>query len=151
MTTLTQDRIEKHIHLRATRGRVWRALTDAKEFGEWFKVRLDGDFVEGAAVHGQITHAGYEHLRLELLVEKIEPETYFSYRWHPFAIDTKTDYSSEPMTLVEFRLEESKGGTTLTIVESGFDRIPEHRRDKAFRMNAEGWSAQLLNIERHVA
>jgi uncharacterized protein YndB with AHSA1/START domain len=112
------DRIEKKILLRAPRARVWRALTDAKEFGTWFRVELDGAFVEGAAVRGHITHPGYEHLTMEVLVERIEPERLFSYRWHPYAIDPAVDYSSEPTTLVEFRLEEAEGGTLLTITES---------------------------------
>ena len=145
------DRIEKNAVLRAPRSRVWRALTDWQEFGQWFRVALDGPFVEGAAVRGKITHPGYEHLTMEVTVERMEPERYFAYRWHPYAIDPQVDYSTEPTTLVEFRLEEAAGGTALTIVESGFDRIPAARRAEAFRMNEGGWTAQLTNIERHVA
>ena len=145
------DRIEKNVVLRAPRARVWRAIINADEFGAWFGVRLEGGFAEGKKVRGKITYPGYEHLTLEVEVERIEPERYFAYRWHPYAIDPKADYSSEPTTLVEFRLEETAGGTSLTIVESGFDEIPLERRAEAFRMNDGGWAEQTKNIERHVA
>ena len=145
------DRIEKKILLHATRSRVWRALVSAEEFGVWFGVKLTDPFAPGATVRGKITAQGYEHLTLEIQVEQIEPERYFSYRWHPYAIDPKADYSNEPTTLVEFRLEEAGGGTELTIVESGFDRIPLARRAEAFRMNDGGWTEQTKNLERHVA
>lgn len=148
--TATTDRIEKHVVLRAPRARVWRALTDAQEFGTWFRVKLESPFVEGATVRGRITYPGYEHLVFEVTVERIEPERYFAYRWHPAAIDPTVDYSNEPTTLVEFRLEETSDGTALTIVESGFDRIPLSRRAEAFRTNEGGWSEQARNIERHV-
>ena len=150
MTVDVTDRIEKRVVLRAPRARVWRAIADAKEFGEWFGVRLEGPFTAGARVRGQITYPGYEHLTMEVLVERIEPERYFSYRWHPAAIDPTVDYSSEPMTLVEFSLEDAPGGTTLTIVESGFDRIPLARRADAFRMNEGGWTEQAQRIARYV-
>ncbi len=126
------NRIEKRIILRAPRSRVWRAITAAEEFGKWFGVKLDGGFVEGAPIRGKITHPGYEHLTMELQVERIEPERYFAYRWHPYAIDPTVDYSSEPMTLVEFQLDEADGGTLLTIIESGFDQVPLARRTEAF-------------------
>jgi uncharacterized protein YndB with AHSA1/START domain len=145
------DSIEKTIVLRASRARVWRALTDAREFGEWFRVKLEGRFAEGVAIRGHITYPGYEHVTMEVLVERIEPERLFSYRWHPYAVDPAVDYSSEPTTLVEFRLEEVPEGTRLTVVESGFDRVPPERRDEAFRMNDGGWTEQMGNIERHVA
>jgi uncharacterized protein YndB with AHSA1/START domain len=145
------DRIEKKVMLRAARSRVWRAIADAGEFGTWFRVKLEGPFVEGSTVRGRITHPGYEHVTLEMRVERIEPERYFAYRWHPYAVDPATDYSAEPMTLVEFRLEDADGGTLLTIVESGFDRIPLARRAEALRMNDQGWAGQAQNIDRHVA
>ncbi|MBI2832878.1 MAG: SRPBCC family protein [Acidobacteria bacterium] len=145
------DRIEKTVVLPAPRARVWRAITTAEEFGAWFGVKLEGAFAEGATGRGKITYPGYEHVTMEMLVERIEPEQYFAYRWHPYAIDANVDYSHEPTTLVEFRLEEAGGGTLLTIVESGFDRIPLARRAEAFRMNDRGWTEQTRNIERHVA
>ena len=151
MTTTVTDRIEKRVVLRAARGRVWRALTDADEFGTWFGVRLHAPFVEGATVSGQITHPGYEHLTMQVLIVRMEPERYFAYRWHPYAVDSKTDYSHEPTTLVEFTLEDAGDGTALTIVESGFDGIPLARRAEAFRMNESGWAGQVQNIERHVS
>ena len=144
------DRIERKVVLRASRSRVWRAIATVEEFGAWFRVNLEGVFAEGATVRGRITHPGYEHVILEMQVERIEPERYLSYRWHPYAIDPAVDYSAEPTTLVEFTLQDTEGGTALTIVESGFDRIPLARRAEAFRMNDQGWAGQLKNIERHV-
>jgi len=144
------DRIEKQILLRAPRSRVWRALTDAGEFGTWFRVRLEGEFAVGRRVRGRITYSGYEHLTMEVTVERMDDEKLFSFRWHPYAIDPKVDYSTEPTTLVEFRLQDEADGTRLTVVESGFDRIPAARRDEAFRMNSQGWAVQIENILRHV-
>jgi len=145
------DRIEKKVLLRAPRSRVWRAIANADEFGSWFGVKLDGTFRPGAPIRGQITYPGYEHLTMELLVERIEPESYFAYRWHPNAVDPAIDYTAEPTTLVEFWLEDSDGGTLLTIVESGFDQIPLARRAQAFKSNDVGWAQQTQRIERYVS
>lgn len=147
---MTTDRIEKRIVLKATKARIWRALTDAKEFGTWFRVALESGFEPGGKTVGKITHPGYEHVKFEVVVEKMEPERYFAFRWHPYAADPKVDYSKEPMTLVEFRLEDSAEGTVLTTVESGFDQLPPERRDEAFRMNEGGWEGQLRNVSAHV-
>jgi len=144
------DRIEKKILLRAPRSRVWRALTNAEEFGTWFRVKLEGKFTAGERIRGRITHPGYEHVTMEVTVERMDDEKLFSFRWHPYAIDPKIDYSTEPTTLVEFRLQEVAEGTMLTVVESGFDQIPSERRAEAFRMNSQGWAAQMENIRRHV-
>ena len=148
---MANDRIEKQIDLKAPVSRVWRALTDYREFGEWFRVKLEGPFVAGQVSRGQITHPGYEHLRMEFVVQKVEPERYFSYTWHPYAIDPKVDYSQETPTLVEFRLEKSAKGTLLKVTESGFEKVPSARRLEAFRMNDNGWGQQLRNIESYVA
>ena len=145
------DRIEKQIRLSVPRARVWRALTDPREFGQWFGVKLGGAVASGAQLRGPITHPGYEHLTFEATVEKVEPEKRFSFRWHPYAIDLGVDYSSEPMTLVLFTLEEVEGGTLLKVVESGFDNIPAARRAKAFEMNSNGWAIQMENIKKHLA
>ena len=144
------DRIEKTVELKAPVARVWRALTDHREFGQWFQVRLDGPFVPGEVARGNITHPGYEHLRWEAVVQRMEPERLFSFTWHPYAIDPNQDYSGEPPTLVEFTLEKIATGTRLRIVESGFDKLPSKRRDEAFRMNDRGWSIQTENIAQHV-
>jgi uncharacterized protein YndB with AHSA1/START domain len=144
------DRIEKRVELHASRSRVWRAITTAEEFGAWFRMNLDGEFAEGVTVRGRVTHPGYEHVTVEMQVEQIEPERYFAYRWHPYAMDPAVDYSAEPTTLVEFSLEEAEGGTTVTIVESGFDRIPLARRAEAFRMNDQGWAGQIRNLAQYV-
>jgi uncharacterized protein YndB with AHSA1/START domain len=165
------DRIEKRVRLRAPVSRVWRALTDAREFGQWFGVELAGAFVVGASLtavfSAEFNEAAIiaQQKKLGLspsgirkpeknfvfcTVERIEPERYFSFRWIPYAIDAEADVNEEPKTLVEFLLEEIPEGTSLTIVESGFDRVPAHRRQRAFRMNEAGWSAQAENIARHV-
>jgi len=147
----TTDRIEKKFTVTAPRSRVWRAISDSQEFGTWFRMRLDGPFAAGKAMTGNITHPGYEHVKVDMVVDRIQPESYFSYKWHPYAIDTNSDYSKEPMTLVEFMLEEVKEGTAVTIVESGFDRIPLARRAEAFRMNEKGWEGQAKNLAKHVS
>jgi uncharacterized protein YndB with AHSA1/START domain len=145
------DCIEKRIELKAPVSRVWRALTDHREFGEWFGVKLDGPFAPGQVSRGQITYPGYEHLKWEAVVQKMEPEHLFSFTWHPYAVDTKMDYSQEAATLVEFRLEKIASGTLLVVTESGFDKVPSGRRSEAFRMNDRGWAEQMKNIENHVA
>ena len=144
------DRIEKRIELKASVSRVWRALTDHREFGEWFRVKLDGPFVPGQISRGHITHPGYEHLKWEAVVQKMEPERLFSFTWHPYGIDSKIDYSKETPTLVEFRLERTTRGTLLLLTESGFEKIPADRRLEAFRMNDGGWTEQMKNIASHV-
>ncbi len=145
------DRIEKRIELKAPVSRVWRALTDYREFGEWFRVKLEGPFAPGQPSRGRITYPGYEHLVWEAVVQAMEPERLFSFTWHPYSVDPQIDYSVEPSTLVEFRLEKTERGTLLVLTESGFDRIPPHRREEAFRRNEGGWTEQMKNIERYVA
>jgi len=144
------DRIEKQIELKAPVSRVWRAITDYREFGQWFRVKLDGPFIPGQPSRGHITYPGYEHLRWEAVVQAMEPERLFSFTWHPYAIDPAADYSQEPPTLVEFRLETRAGGTLLLVTESGFDQIPGNRRLEAFQRNEGGWTEQMKNIEAHV-
>jgi uncharacterized protein YndB with AHSA1/START domain len=147
----TSDRIEKEIVLRAPRSRVWRALANADEFGAWFGMKLEGAIAPGARVHGQLTLPGHGNVTIEMAIERMDPESRMSYRWHPYAFEPGVDYSSEPTTLVEFQLEEVEEGTRLTVVESGFDRIAAARRAEALRMNDTGWAGQLENIARYVA
>lgn len=155
------DRIERRVLLDAPLDRVWHAISDAQEFGSWFGVRFDGPFVAGESLTGQIvpttvdpevaeSQKPHEGLRFEITVDRVEPMRLFSFRWHPYAADPAIDYSQEPTTLVAFELEESPGGTVLTITESGFDRIPLARRAAAFEMNAQGWEAQLTLIEKYL-
>jgi uncharacterized protein YndB with AHSA1/START domain len=146
-----QNRIEKQIELKAPVSRVWRALTDHREFGKWFRVKLDHPFAPGQVSRGHITYPGYEHLKWEAVVQKMEPETLFSFTWHLHAVDTKIDYSKETPTLVEFRLEPTASGTLLRLIESGFENVPAERRTEAFRMNEGGWTEQMKNIESYVA
>ena len=143
------DRIEKSFEVKATRSRVWRAISDASEFSTWFGAQLDRSFAPGTSVIGRLPYKGEIHT-FEMQVERIEPESRFSYRWHPYAMDPKVDYSKEPTTLVEFRLEEMAGGTRVTIVESGFDRLPASRRVEAFRMNESGWASQSKKLASYV-
>lgn len=144
------DRIEKRIELNAPVSRVWQALTDYREFGEWFRVKLDGPFVPGQISCGHITYPGHEHLKWEAVVQAMEPERLFSFTWHPYAVDVNQDYSSEASTLVEFKLEKTASGTLLLLTESGFDHLPGERRVEAFRMNEGGWTEQMKNIEHHI-
>jgi uncharacterized protein YndB with AHSA1/START domain len=167
----TTDRIEKRVTLRAPVSRVWRAIAEAQEFGRWFGVKLEGDFAAGKTMTGTFDDGLNEAAIIEYqkklglkpsrvrppeknavfcTVERVEPEQYFSFRWIPYGIDAEADPKNEPTTLVEFRLEKVAEGTLLTIAESGFDRVPAHRRDRAFRMNEGGWAAQAENIRKHV-
>jgi uncharacterized protein YndB with AHSA1/START domain len=151
MNTST-DRIERKVMINAPRSRVWRAVADAGEFGDWFGVDFKGKkFVAGQYIQGKITYPGYEHLTMDVLIERIEPQQLLSWRWHPAAIDPKVDYSQEPTTLVVFELQEVGGGTMLSVVESGLDKIPLARRADVFRMNSSGWDEQMENIKKHVA
>ena len=162
MTTVSTDRIEKHITLRAPRARVWLALTDSKQFGEWFGARFDAPFAAGATVSGRIAGTSvdpetakmqepYIGQAFELVVDQMDPERLFSFRWHPGAIEPGVDYATEPTTLVTFALEDVPGGTKLIVTESGFDRIPLERRAKAFTANERGWAIQLTLIEKYLA
>jgi len=146
----TSDRIEKSVELKALVSRVWRALTDHREFGTWFRVNLDGPFLPGQVSTGRIAYPGYEHLTWRATIVKMEPESLFSFTWHPYAIEPNHDYSQETPTLAEFRLEPTQAGTLLRVTESDFDKVPAGRRQEAFRMNERGWSEQMKNIERHV-
>jgi uncharacterized protein YndB with AHSA1/START domain len=144
------DRIEKEIELNAPVERVWRALTDHREFGEWFRVKLEGPFVQGEVSRGHITYPGYEHVVWEVKVVRMDRPELFSFTWHPYAVDPEVDYSGEPPTLVEFRLEPTTAGTRLKLTESGFDALPPGRRPDALRMNEGGWEEQMKNIQAHV-
>jgi uncharacterized protein YndB with AHSA1/START domain len=160
--TTTTDRIEKRIVLRAPRERVWRAISDAREFGSWFGVEFDAPFAAGARLTGRIVpttvdpdvaklQEPHKGKPFEFVVESIEPMRRMAFRWHPFAIEPGVDYSTEPSTLIVFELEEAAGGTQLTITESGFDRIPIERRAKAFAANDAGWSHQAELIRKYLA
>jgi uncharacterized protein YndB with AHSA1/START domain len=162
MSVAVTDRIQKQVLLNASRARVWKALTDAKEFGEWFGVTFDRPFAAGASLRGVIapTKADPEVARLQqpyagktfdITVDRIEPQHLFSFRWHPYAIEPGVDYSKEPTTLVVFTLEEKANGVLLTVTESGFDRIPLDRRGAAFTANEGGWALQMTLIEKHLA
>jgi uncharacterized protein YndB with AHSA1/START domain len=150
MQTTATDRIEKAAVLRAPRSRVWRALSDVREFSAWFLTNFEGEFTKGAVVRGRPTNPGYEHLTIEIRIERMEPERHFSFRWHPYEVDLSKDHSTEPTTLVEFTLEDAPEGTRLTVIESGFDALPPGRRFEAFRENESGWIEQMQNITRYV-
>jgi uncharacterized protein YndB with AHSA1/START domain len=145
------DRIERSTLINAPRERVWLALSNAEQFGTWFGANLKGQaFAPGQRARGNITYPGYEHILFDVLVERIEPQEMLAFRWHPYAVDPAVDYTQEEPTLVTFTLADAPGnGTLLKVVESGFDKVPPHRRLEAFRMNSGGWEAQMENIKRH--
>lgn len=156
------DRIEKQIVLRASRARVWKAISDAREFGAWFGMTFDSAFEAGRAVTGRIapTTVDPEVAKLqephtgtpfELFVEAMETERRFSFRWHPFAVERDVNYANEPTTLVTFELEAAEGGTLLRLTESGFSKIPLARRERAFTANEGGWTHQMRLIEKYLA
>ena len=169
------DRVEKRVTLKAPVARVWRALADTREFGSWFGVKLEGDFVVGKTITGTFEgdfneaelmafqkKLGVKPSGIKLpaknesivfcTVERMDNERHFSFRWIPYGIDVEADPKNEPTTLVEFHLERTADGqgTVLTIVESGFDKVPAHRRERAFRMNDHGWAAQAENLAKYV-
>jgi uncharacterized protein YndB with AHSA1/START domain len=150
------DRIEKRIELKAPISQVWRAVTDYREFGEWFRVKLDGPFVAGQVSRGHMTYPGYEYVKWEAMVQKMEPERLFSFTWpHPRSLDKtayeQDDHANDATTLVEFKFEKIATGTLLVLIESGFNNIPGDLRLEAFRRNEGGWAEQMKNIERYVA
>lgn len=150
-TTTSTDRIEKQVMLDAPRARVWRALTDVKQFNAWFGVSLTQPFAPGAEVAGKLSIKNYDHLTLRIWIEAMDAERFISFRWHPYAVEPEIDYAAEPTTLVAFTLEDAAGGTKLTIIESGFDAIPASRRAKAFGMNDKGWTGQAENLRKFLA
>ncbi len=159
---MNTDQIEKKVILHAPLARLWRVLTDHSEFRNWFGVAFDGPFAPGAGMRGRIVgtrvdaevareQKKFEHIPFEFTVEQMVPERLFSFRWHPSAVEPGVDYSAEPTTLVAFALEEAPGGVALTITESGLDRIPLARREKAFAGNDAGWAIMSRLIEAYVA
>ncbi|RYZ90283.1 MAG: vanillate O-demethylase oxidoreductase VanB [Proteobacteria bacterium] len=145
------NRIDRQIEIKANVSKVWKALTDHKQFGEWFHCRIDAPFKVGETTTGKHTWPGAEKFDFNVTVKDIRPETYFSYSWIPYAMDEKRDYSKETPTLVEFRLEPITAGTLLMVSETGFDHVPSDRRAEAFKMHTGGWEAQLKNIEAYVS
>ena len=161
-TSTVPDRIQKEVLLRAPLARVWQAITDSKQFGSWFGVKFSGPFKAGEHIVGAIApttvdpkvaemQKPYTGMKFEITIDRIEPQKLFSFRWHPFAIDPKVDYSKEKTTLVEFNLKEVPGGVMLPVTESGFDGVPLSRRAEAFKMNEGGWAAQMTLIEKYLA
>ncbi len=154
MTTVTDtDRIERSILIQASRERVWRALSNAEEFGAWFGANLSGQvFKPGERARGQVTQCGHEHVYFDAVIQRIQPQDLLSFHWHPYAVDPAVDYSDEQPTLVIFTLKDAPGNAILlTVVESGFDKVPLHRRREAFEMHTGGWEEQLQNIARHAS
>jgi uncharacterized protein YndB with AHSA1/START domain len=159
---MPSDRIEKKAVLEAPIEPVWRAVSDSAAFGKWFGVAFDGPFVEGKKLTGRIVpttvdaevaamQKPFEGKPFEFVVDRIQPMSRISFRWHPFAIEPGVDYSKEPMTLIVFALEEVARGTRLTITESGFDAIPLERRAKAFAANEGGWEKQAQLVAKYLA
>jgi uncharacterized protein YndB with AHSA1/START domain len=159
---MSTDRIQKNVHLKKSRARVWQALTNSHEFGSWFGMKLNGPFVANSTLRGTIQpttvdpevakmQKPLEGKAVELFIEQIVPETLFSMRWHPYAIDPKIDYSKEPTTLITFTLQEKEGGILLTVTETGFEQIPISRRNEALKANEGGWSKQMELVEKYLS
>jgi len=142
--------IEERLELKVPISKVWKAISDYQEFGDWFRVRVEAPFVPGRSARGKLTYPGYEDSPWQITVKEMKPESLFSFTWHPYAVDPAKDYSHEIPTLVEFRLEKIPLGTVLLLKESGFDKIPKERQLEAFRMNSKGWAEQMKNIKAHV-
>ena len=151
--TQSSDRITRSIVIEAPRERVWRALSNAEDFGNWFGANLDGQrFSPGERARGRMKFPGFEHVWFDVVVEHVQPQDLLSYRWHPYAVDPAIDYSAEEPTLVTFTLADAPPNSTLlTVTESGFDKVPPQRRLEALRMNTRGWEGQLGRIAQHVA
>lgn len=150
--------IERSILINATRERVWNALTNAESFGTWFGADLKGQtFAKGKRARGAMgTSCGREEgpdtVWFDVIIERIDPQDLFSYRWHPYAVQPGVDYSVEEPTLVTFTLKDAPNNSTLiTVLESGFDNVPPHRRLEAFRMHTGGWEVQLNNLAKHAS
>lgn len=144
------DRIERDVFIRAPLSRVWEALTDDSQFGQWFGVRLSGPFTAGGRVHATVTGEKMTGVTFDIFVQEIVPPRLFSWRWYAHDVAPGAETPDEPMTLVEFHLEAAEGGTRLRVIESGFDRVPASQRLQSYRNNSEGWTIQVANIERHV-
>lgn len=141
--------IERSIDIAPPISRVWAALTDHIQFGEWFGASIDTPFRPGEVSRGTISCMPGKTVPWEATVTAIEPQTRFAYTWHPFAVDPEIDYAVETPTLVEFTLKPIDTGTRLVVRESGFQGVPTSRRSEAFRMNTEGWKIQIGNIARY--
>jgi len=158
---MSTNQIEKKILLRAPIQKVWRALADANEFGTWFGVKFQDGFKPGAQLKGILVTTAvdaevakmqtqYKGTEFNVTIERMEPERVFSFRWHPYAVDQKVDYSNEPTTIVTFALEQAAEGVMLTVTETGFDQIPLERRAKAFEANEGGWQIMVKVFEKYV-
>jgi uncharacterized protein YndB with AHSA1/START domain len=148
MTVAEMSKIERRVLIRAPRAKVWRALTEKGEFARWFGVEMTGTFQPGARVEMKSTHETECKGDVTWVdVQEMTPERVFSWRWHPGVTDPNLDYSREPTTLVEFRLEDAEGGTLVTVTETGFDRISLARRAGVFAQNEAGWTHQMNSLE----
>jgi uncharacterized protein YndB with AHSA1/START domain len=143
------ERIVKHIVLNAPIERVWRAITDHREFGSWFRVDLDSPFVVGQTTTGRMTYPGHEGRPWSSKTVRMDAPHHFAFTW-PHAEGPGDDPDDAPTTLVEFRLEPASNGTCLTITESGFEALPPDRRVNVMRGNEEGWGIQATNVAAHV-
>jgi uncharacterized protein YndB with AHSA1/START domain len=159
---MNTDRIQKEILLRAPAPRVWKALSDSAQFGAWFGMKMNGVFVPGATLRGTITgtevddevaamQKPYEGTPIAIIVERMEPERLFSFRWHPYSVEPGVDYDAEPTTLVEFEMTATAEGVRLVVTESGFDALPEERRAKAFAANDGGWTLVIQLVAKYLA
>jgi uncharacterized protein YndB with AHSA1/START domain len=142
--------IERSMVLNAPRSRVWKALTNAREFSQWFGVKMSGDFAAGVQLELETTHPEYAGMRWPIRVERLEPESLLSWRWFPGAANPERDDWSQT-TLVTFTLEEVADGTRVTVRETGFDRVSLLQRARALQDNTQGWELQFTSLAKYVA
>lgn len=145
-----KDRIERAITVKAPIDRVWTALTDHREFGTWFRVRLQGPFLLGQVTRGEISEPGYEGWPFWAVPVTMEAPHLFAFDW-PAEVDVTPEMRGPGRsTRVEFRLQAVEGGTRITISESGFAALPPDKALAKFRDNEGGWAIQADRIGAHV-
>jgi len=133
------DRIERTLELKHAPERVWQALTTAEGLGTWFGHSAEVDLRVGGLV--KLTWSSGDVATLT--IARLEPPHVFGYTWSLNGLPEE----DPRRTYVEFTLEPSDAGTTLTMVESGFAQLPEGaQHEKAYSGNVEGWTHELSEL-----
>lgn len=138
-----QDTIQREIVIKAPKERVYAAITDPRQIINWFPDAIEGTLEVGERPIFEFTGYG----RNQIYVEAAQPHDYFAYRWVPGADHVLGDVLTMPNTLVEFRLAESAGVTTVTLLESGFASLPPEVAAECLKQNSGGWDFMLGRLE----